>query len=72
MIEMNWCRTSINRHLGRLKTIFRWGTQEELVPGDVYHALQSVGGLKKGRCAARESKPVRPVPHGAIEAVRDI
>lgn len=70
MIELDWCRTNINKHVGRIKTCFRWATQQEYVPGDVYHALQAVAGLKRGRCAAREPAPVKPVPAECIAAIQ--
>src|SRR4029079_4724533 len=34
----------------------------------VYHGLQAVGGLKKGRTEARESRDVRPVAVTVVEA----
>ncbi len=41
------------------------------MPAHVLHGLQAVAGLKRGRCDARESEPVRPVPEKHIEAVRE-
>ena len=49
--------------------MFRWATEEELIPAVVYHALQSVRGLRKGQPGVRESKKVRPAPAGSIKAV---
>jgi len=70
MVQRGWCRRHVNQNVARLKRIFRWGTENELVPGGVYHALQAVAGLRQGRTEARESEPVRPVPQEAIDAVR--
>jgi hypothetical protein len=42
---------------------------EELVPPSVYHGLQAVSGLKKGRTEARETCPIRPVAEEHVEAV---
>lgn len=69
MIESGLCRTVINQRVGRIVRMFRWGVSEELVPETVYRALTTVRGLEKGRCAARESEPVRPVADDAVEAV---
>lgn len=69
MIDAGWCRTNVNRQIGRIKTIFRWGAEQELVPGTVYHALVAITGLKRGRCAAREREPVKPVPAEHVSAV---
>ena len=41
-----------------------------MLPGNVYHALATVGGLRRGRCSARESKDVKPAPRELIEAVK--
>jgi integrase len=67
MIEYGWCRGYINDQIGRLKLVFRWGTEEELVPGSIYEALRAVRGLKRGRTEARESEPVKPVPDTCIQ-----
>ena len=69
MIRLRWCRTSINKHIDRIKRIFRWGVENELVPAEVSHALATVPGLRRGRCDAMESDPVTPVPDAHIEAV---
>ena len=69
MITQGLCRTSINRRVGRLKHVFKWAAENELVPPAVYHGLQAVAGLKAGRSDARESAPVRPVPEDHVRAV---
>jgi site-specific recombinase XerD len=69
MIDANLCRTSINRRISRIRHVFRWGIQNELVPAAVYHGLQAVEGLKAGRSEACESAPVRPVTQEYIDAV---
>jgi len=69
MIEYDWCRGYINKQVVRIKGVFRWGAENELIPGPVYHALQAVTGLKKGRCGARENPPVKPVPRERIDAI---
>lgn len=70
MIDAGLCRRNINCRIGRIKRVFRWAASEELIPGDVYHALLSVEGLRRGRCEAKESQPVRPVPDAHVEAIR--
>ncbi len=61
MIDQGACRTYINRHLGRVKLMFKWAVSEGLIEPSVYHGLQAVAGLKRGRSEARESEPVIPV-----------
>jgi integrase len=69
MIESGWCRTNINRQINRVKHIFRWGTENEIVPASVYYGLQAVSGLKAGRSEAKESDPVKPVADKHVGAV---
>jgi hypothetical protein len=54
-----WCRRSINLHTYRIRSVFRWGVENELVPSSVLHGLQAVRGLQKGRSSARETGSVR-------------
>ncbi|MDB5297962.1 MAG: site-specific tyrosine recombinase XerC, partial [Phycisphaerales bacterium] len=63
------CRSTVNKHVGTVRRNFKWGTENELVPATVYHALQAVSGLRRGRSAAREGEPVRPVPQAFVDAV---
>jgi integrase len=70
MVEKGWCRTYVNHQTDRVRRAFRWAAGEELVPGEVYHALQAVSGLRRGLPGVRESEPVRPVPEALIEAAK--
>jgi hypothetical protein len=69
MIGLGWCRTNINRQVSRIKSVFRWAVENEMVPADIHHALSAIRGLQKGRTTAREAEPVRPVPEERIEAI---
>ena len=69
MIEDGLTRGVINNHIGRAKRFFKWAAENELVPPEVYHGLQTVSGLRRGRSPAPESEPVRPVPDEWIDAV---
>ena len=70
MIDRGLSRREINKRIGRIRRIFKWGVENELVPPSVLHGLQAVAPLKKGRTAARETEPVRPVPDEHVAAVR--
>ena len=63
-----WSRSLTNRHVARVKHLFKWATENELVPATVYYALAAVSGLRKGRCEVREAEPVRPVPQADVDA----
>jgi integrase len=64
-----WARKHVNAALSCVKRMFKWAVAEELVPPSVYHGLQAVEGLRKGRTEARETEPIRPVEEGHVEAV---
>ncbi|MSR48349.1 MAG: site-specific integrase [Planctomycetes bacterium] len=68
MVRKGWCRVTVNRHLGRVKALFKWATAEELVPASVYHGLQAVDGLRRYRSTAPEPAPVLPVPERDYDA----
>ena len=69
MVDKGLCRNHINKCISRIKTLFKWATAEELLPGAVYHALITVPGLKKGRNGVRESDPVKPAPQEHVDAI---
>src|SRR6516165_2009504 len=68
MIRKDWARTYINAQVDRLRRMFRWAAEEELLPGSVYDNLAKVASLRKGKCKARESDKVRPVPDSTVDA----
>jgi len=70
MIKRGWCRSTVNKAVIRMRTIFKWAVSESLIPAPTWQALTSVPGLQRGRTQARETEPVRPVPEAHIQAVR--
>lgn len=68
MIGTGNSRRYINQNIGRIRRMYRWGVSKELIPVEVYQALLAVAGLKRGKCAARETAPVMPVDDKVIEA----
>lgn len=68
MIEAGLARGVINKHIGRTKRFFKWATENELVRPDVYNAIRTVAGLRRGRSPAPESNPVRPVADELVDA----
>ena len=69
MIVDGIARTSINRQLGRIKRVFRWGVEEGHVPASVFAGVTAISGLRAGRSGAVESEPIKPVSVDAVEAV---
>src|SRR5262249_19167064 len=70
MVRLGWCRSFCNQQLGLIKRMFKGVARQELVPAELFHRLTIVGGLFKGRCAARESEPVKPVPVEYVDAIQ--
>ena len=68
MVGKGWSRTYTNAQVDRVRRMFRWAAEEELVPGSVYQDLRAVAALRAGKSAARETDKVRPVPEVHIHA----
>lgn len=69
MIETDLSRKVINSRINRIRRIFKWAVENQMVDPGVLHALQAVAPLKKGRCSARETKGVTPLAKDQIDAV---
>jgi integrase len=69
MIDAGRSRKLINKDVNRIRQMFGWAVENELLPVHVHQALKRVKGLRKGRSAARETGPVEPVSEAAMQAV---
>lgn len=69
MIVASLSRKVVNARINRVRRIFKWGVEHELVDPNVLQGLQSVSPLKEGRSKAREHSRVKPVPPEHIDAV---
>ena len=63
-------RTHINQSINRVRHIFKWAVENELVPAPIHDALRCVAGLRFGKCDARETEPIKPVPDAYVDAVK--
>lgn len=68
-VRLGHCRYTINKNVGRIRRMFSWAVENELVPPSVDHGLRAVSGLRCGRTTARESEPVRPVAEAEVNAI---
>lgn len=68
MIGLGWVRSSVNKHISRIKRMYRWASENEVLPTTAYHAVAAVAGLRYGRSVAKESEPIRPVPDAIVDA----
>lgn len=62
MVRKGWARRSINKHVSRIRNVFKWAISQELLPKDTRLGLETVAGLKAGRTEAHDPEPVKPVP----------
>ena len=69
MIKQGLARTTINGRIGKIKGWVKWLVSEGLVAPEVWHGLQSVPSLKKGRTAAPDPEPRGPVAWRDAEPV---
>jgi integrase len=68
LLALGLTRKNINKQIGRIRRMFAWAVEEELVPVEVHAALLRVKGLRKGKGQAREKARVRPVAPAIVEA----
>lgn len=68
MIDEGLARSVVNSHMKRIVRMYKWCGAEGMLPAAVYGALRLIAGLKKGRCEARETNPVKPVPEHVVQA----
>lgn len=67
-VRRGWSRSHINASLWIVKAMWSWALDEALIPASVKAELSQVKGLKRGRCAAHETPPVRPVDDATLAA----
>ena len=60
LVSAGFSRKHVNDQVGRVKRMFRWATENELVSPIVHQGLTAVVGLRRGRSEAREPNPVGP------------
>lgn len=65
-----WKRRSVNKGVQFIRAAFRWAVGEQLVPVEVWQALQAVPGLRRGEQGVKEGKKVQAVAIGNVDAIR--
>jgi integrase len=69
LVAENLCRHTVNGMVHRLRSIWKWGVRQEIVPETVWRALLSVPALAEDEEGVRESTPVGPAPWRQVRAV---
>ena len=68
LIRSGIARTTVNRRLWCVKYMMEWALDEALIPAAIKAELTQVKPIKRGRTAAPERPPVRPVDDATIAA----
>ena len=68
MIDDGLSRRYINQCIDRIRQMFRWAAQEELVDASVHQNLMALVPLRKGYTRAVEPPKVQPVSDADVEA----
>ena len=63
-----WCCSQINKHIGRVKRMFRWAAGRKMVPAELVAEHALVEPLRPGQHGTTEPDDVSPVPIQVIEA----
>lgn len=71
-VGKGWCRKYVNSSVNRVRRIFRWGVENELVEPTTLQKLEAVSPLLAGRTEAPDYAPRHPVPKEQVDAVRDV
>jgi integrase len=67
MIDAGLSCKTINNRVNRIRRMFKWGVENDLVEPSILHALQAVAPLRRGRNGVKEGPGVKPVPDDLIE-----
>lgn len=66
MIARGWTRQTVNDQVGRVRRIFKWCVEHELVPASVWQSLQAVAPIRRGRTELKEGNQVEPVDEALV------
>lgn len=69
-IQAKWTRKNINKNVCRIRSVFRWGVENGLVPETTLSALKALTPLSAGRSNAIEGRARRAVSDENLQAVR--
>lgn len=64
------CRDFINKSIGRIRRVFRYAVENELIEPAVLQKLEAVAPLLAGRTEAFDHAPRKPVPQKHIDQVK--
>jgi len=68
MIEEKLCGREINKRMGKIRRVWKWGVSRELVKVETFYALRTVEGVRKGQ--VRNPEEIRPVAIQHVESIK--
>ena len=72
MVELGWCRDTINAGMSRIRRIFKHAIANELIDGSILQRLQCVAPLLAGRTDAHDNAPRSAVESDDITTVKKL
>ena len=72
MVEIGWCRDTINAGMSRIRRIFKHAIANELIDGSILQRLQCVAPLLAGRTEAHDNAPRSAVESDDITSVKKL
>lgn len=67
-IDAKRCREQINKDMGRIVRMFKFGVEHDLVEAEAWHKLRAVAALQAGRSPAPDMPDVEPVAWDVVDA----
>ena len=62
------CRKTVNNYIGKIRRMFAWGVEEEVVSAGISHALKAVKDLRQGEEGTFDHPEREAVPEWVIAA----
>jgi len=72
MVELGWCRDTVNSGMSRIRRIFKHAIANELIDGSILQRLQCVAPLLAGRTEAHDNAPRSAVESDDIANVKKL
>lgn len=66
--RLDMARQTVNSYMKRVKMLFRWAVEMEIVPAATLTGIAAVKSLQQGRTTARETREVMPVEKAIVDA----
>ncbi|MDZ4685397.1 MAG: tyrosine-type recombinase/integrase [Planctomycetaceae bacterium] len=70
MVARGWCRKFINKSIVRVRHVFWWGIENDMVEPVTLQRLEAVAGLAAGKTEAKDRPRRESVPAANVDAVK--